>query len=110
MSDETDIVRACLVSASMQGARLFRNNVGGAYDARGRYIRYGLAVGSGDCIGWRTLTITPGMVGSRIAQFVSVECKAPTGRESRDQRQWREVVNAYGGLAVVVRDAGDLIL
>jgi hypothetical protein len=40
--------------------RLFRNQVGQLPDPRtGRPVQFGLARGSADLIGWRTITITP---------------------------------------------------
>lgn len=88
--------------------RVFRNNVGKAKAEDGRYIIYGLAVGSGDLIGWRSVTITPDMVGQQFAQFLSVEVKGPKGTVRPEQRQWLEAVNAAGGLAVIARDADEV--
>jgi len=40
-------------------ARIFRNQVGSLPDPRtGRLVTFGLAKGSADLIGWRTVTIT----------------------------------------------------
>lgn len=89
--------------------RAFRNNVGSGYTMDGTFIRYGLHVGSGDLIGWRTVTITPDMVGKPIAQFLSVEVKTAKGTVRPDQKQWLKVVNDAGGLAVVARDPEDVV-
>jgi hypothetical protein len=48
--------------------RLWRNNIGLAF-YQGKYVQYGLAPGSGDLIGFRSVTITPEMVGQRVAVF-----------------------------------------
>lgn len=89
--------------------RVFRNNVGECQAVDGRYIKYGLVTGSGDLIGWRTVTITPDMVGKPIAQFLSVEVKRPKkGVVSPEQRLWLAAVNAAGGLAVVARNPEDV--
>jgi hypothetical protein len=85
--------------------RLFRNNVGEAKSADGRYIIYGLCPGSGDLIGWQTVTITPDMVGQRFARFLSVEVKGPRGAIRPDQQNWLEQVQAAGGIAIVARSA-----
>ena len=59
--------------------RLFRNQVGQLPDPRtGRYIQFGLAKGSSDLIGFKTVKVTPDMVGQEIAQFVSLEIKTET--------------------------------
>jgi hypothetical protein len=68
-----------------------------------RPLHAGLAVGSGDLIGWRSQLIGPEHLGQTIAQFASVEIKAPRGRVSPEQRQWAEVVAAHGGIGAIVR-------
>jgi hypothetical protein len=68
-----------------------------------RPLHAGLAVGSGDLIGWRSQLIGPEHVGQTIAQFASVEIKAPRGRVSPEQRQWAEVVSDHGGIGAIVR-------
>jgi len=91
------------------GIRAFRQNVGAYKDPRsGRVIRYGLATGSADLIGWQTVTITEAMVGQRFARFLSVEVKTPTGRLSPEQETWRQAVLKAGGIAVVARSVDDI--
>jgi hypothetical protein len=98
---------------------VFRNQVGEGYvgkalrDPEGvflmdaRHVRMGLFPGSGDLIGWRTLTVTPDMVGKPIAQFLSIEVKTPTGRVRPDQRNWADQITAAGGLAIIARSISD---
>ena len=76
-------------------------------DQRGVPVRYGLQPGSGDLIGWRTITITPEMVGQQVAVFASIEVKSATGRLRPEQRQWMEVVQNAGGIAGVARSVED---
>ena len=83
--------------------RLFRNNVGAAKDATGRLITYGLAKGSADLIGWVTREITTDDVGTKIAQFVSIEVKSPTGKPRPDQLHWAAAVEGAGGVAGIAR-------
>ena len=97
-----------LALGSCPGVKMFRNNVGAYKDPTGRVIRYGLFVGSADLIGWRTVTITPDMVGQSLAQFVSVEVKTPTGRLSPEQETWQVAVQKAGGIAVVARSVDDI--
>lgn len=88
--------------------RLFRNQVGSLPDPRtGRLVTFGLARGSADLIGWRTLTITPDMVGQRLAVFTSIEVKTPTGRVRPDQAAWLGAVQAAGGIAGIARSVDD---
>jgi len=83
--------------------RLFRNNVGVAEYPDGSRVAYGLCPGSADLIGWRTVEITPAMVGSRFARFLAVEIKAPPGRLTEAQRNFLDAVERAGGIAVLAR-------
>jgi dihydroxyacid dehydratase/phosphogluconate dehydratase len=70
-------------------------------------VQFGLARGSADLIGYRTVTITPEMVGQQVAVFASIEVKTPTGRIRPDQQAWLETVQAAGGIAGVARSVED---
>jgi len=93
--------------------RLFRNQVGQLPDPRtGRPVQFGLARGSADLIGWRTITITPEMVGQRLAVFTSIEVKTERGRVRPEQHAWLSTVQGAGGIAGIARsiqDANDLV-
>lgn len=100
--------RIRLALGTLSNLRIFRNNTGSLPDPRtGRPIQFGLARGSADLIGWRTITVTPDMVGSQIAVFTSLEVKTPTGRLTPEQRNWLEAVQRAGGIAAVVRSVQD---
>ena len=91
-------------------ARIFRNQVGSLPDPRtGRLVTFGLARGSADLIGWRTVTITQAMVGTRLAIFTSIEVKVPKGRISSIQQAWLEAVTQAGGLAGIARSVDDAL-
>lgn len=110
------------LEAASKGIKLFRNNVGVYLDARGIPVRYGLAndskrlneaCKSGDLVGWRSVVIVADMVGSRIAQFVSRECKKAgwkyTGdAHERAQLKWANAVVAAGGDACFATGKGTL--
>ena len=100
--------------------RLFRQNVGEAWVGvfvsfrNGRLIldnarRFfaGLCVGSSDLIGWRTVVVTPDMVGQRVAVFVGVEVKAPRGSPTTEQRAFTGAVNSAGGRAGFARSVDE---
>ena len=90
--------------------RLFRNSVGSLPDPRtGRLVTFGLAKGSADLIGWRTVVVTPEMVGQRIAVFTSLEIKTATGRLSPAQTHWIHAVRSAGGIAGVARSVPDAL-
>ena len=110
------------LEAARKGLKLWRNNVGALLDERGVPVRYGLAndsealnavVKSGDLIGWRPVLIMPAHVGSRIAQFVSRECKRPDWKYTGTDREvaqlkWAEAINADGGDARFCNAEGTL--
>lgn len=88
--------------------RLWRNNVGKWRDpVTGRWIEYGLAVGSADLIGIERRLITPAMVGSTVGVFLAVEVKTPIGRLSKEQKAWLGAVRSLGGNDQVMRSEDD---
>jgi hypothetical protein len=89
--------------------RLWRNNVGRLIDAQGRLVTFGLCPGSADLIGYVPITITPEMVGMRLAVFAAVEVKRPGKRATPQQLQWLGAAQAAGGragIATSVDEAG----
>ncbi len=111
---ETDLQqRIRLALGTRSDLRLFRNQVGSLPDPRtGRLVTFGLAKGSADLIGWRTVVVTPEMVGQRIAVFTSLEIKTPSGRVAPAQQHWLQAVRTAGGIAGIarsVRDSEDIV-
>lgn len=113
-----------LATAALAGVVLFRANSGKAWLGMGqprrlqdgsvvlpaaRPVALGLAlasgdpvVGQGDLLGWRTITITPDMVGCKVAVFCSIEVKREKGGRTSDaQRHWMQQVLRAGGIAGV---------
>lgn len=83
-SDEQRIQNEIRLALGTGPSRLWRNNTGALKDARGQLVRYGLCPGSSDLIGFRTITITPDMVGQQVAVFTAVEVK-DRGRPTEQQ-------------------------
>lgn len=129
MSDHALLTRI-LLACSRGSVRLFRNNVGQGWVGKlekpsrpvqvmvypgdvvlrkARPLHAGLAEGSGDLIGWRTVEVTPDMVGQQVALFVSIEAKEGTGRLSPAQRGWMTAVQGAGGIAAEVRSVEDAV-
>jgi len=104
MTTETDILRRIMRACSQGAARLLRNNVGGLYDRTGAFVRYGLGVGTSDLIGWRTVIITPDMLGTAIAQFCAIEAKTDRGRPTKEQAAFIAAVRKAGGIAGIARN------
>jgi hypothetical protein len=104
---EQQIQQNIRIACSTGDTRLFRNNTGTLKDQHGRPVSFGLCKGSADLIGWKRVTITPEMVGTQVAVFLSIEVKTATGRLRPEQRQWLDAVQAAGGIAGVARSVSD---
>lgn len=118
------------IQASKIGARLFRNNVAkawvgktiGPFDTHKtfplnpgdiiirspRRLHAGLCKGSSDLIGWTPVTITSDMVGKTVAVFTAAECKAKTGRASKEQKLFINAVQSSNGIAFISKRVTDL--
>lgn len=105
---EATLLKRLMIHGSTLGLRLFRNQVGSYQLKDGRYLTSGLCVGSSDLIGYLPITITPDMVGKRIAVFVAIEAKGPRGRVRKEQQQFVEVVAGMGGIAAIVRSVQEV--
>jgi len=108
-ASEQRIQQEIRLAVSKGDTRVFRNNTGTLRDANGRPVQFGLTKGSADLIGWRTITITPEMVGQQVAVFTSIEVKTATGRLRPEQQQWLDAVQAAGGIAGVARSVEDAL-
>lgn len=106
---EQRIQQEIRLAVSHGDTKLFRNNTGTLRDQHGRPVSFGLCKGSADLIGWRTVTVTPEMIGSQVAVFTSIEVKTPTGRVQPEQQQWLDAVQAAGGIAGVARSVEDAL-
>ena len=107
MAGEQTIQQHIRLACSIGSCRLFRNNTGTLRDINGRPVSFGLCKGSADLIGWRTVTVTPEMVGQQIAVFTSIEVKSTSGRVKPEQQQWLNAVAAAGGIAGIARSVGE---
>lgn len=103
--------------SAMGGVVTFRNNVGKAYQGEvidvhpdritlrnHRLISFGLTEGSSDLIGYTSVTITPDMVGRKVAIFTALEIKQPGRQATPLQRNFIHVVKDAGGRAGVCTD------
>jgi hypothetical protein len=122
-SEETNIVRKIMLRLSKNpNVRIFRNNIGNAWIGKsvrftqkqtvsvnpgdvliyqGRFFSAGLCVGSSDLIGFKSVVITPEMVGKKIAVFLAPEVKTSTGKASQEQVNFLNMVNSMGGIGFV---------
>jgi hypothetical protein len=103
---ESSVTSEVRLALQKLGVVLFRNNVGRLRDAFGRWVSFGLGVGSSDWIGLTPYTVTLKDVGRKIAVFTAVEMKRQNGGKiTADQQQFIDFVRRTGGIAGVARDA-----
>ena len=89
-----------------QHGKLWRNNRGVVELHNGQRLRYGVGPnGAADWIGYRTIVVTPGMVGQRLAVFTAVEAKRPGALPDEAQQQFIELIRDAGGRAGVASSA-----
>jgi hypothetical protein len=102
--NEMNRLRAIMLGLSSLTVRLWRNNCGALKDAEGRLVRYGVAnPGGSDLIGWKVVTVTPDMVGRKVAIFTAIEVKGERGKPTEAQAKFLACVALDGGLAGVAR-------
>ena len=107
---ETTVQKQIMLAVSESGCTVFRNNIGVHKTEDGRFIRYGVgSPGGSDLIGWKSVTITPDMVGKKVALFTAVEVKTKTGRVTQEQQNFIVAVNHAGGIGFVARSAEDAL-
>jgi hypothetical protein len=106
---EANLMRRVMLALSRAGVTTWRNNCGVARYPDGAVVKYGIASpGGSDLIGLRSIEVTPDMVGKRVAIFVAVEIKTPTGKLSLAQRHFLDFVREAGGVGVVARSEAEI--
>jgi hypothetical protein len=107
--NEQTVQQQIRMALSTGQSRVFRNNVGAIKDQGGRLVTFGLCKGSSDLIGWQSVTVTPDMVGQRVAIFLAVEVKGPKTPVRPEQENFIARVRDAGGLAGIARSVSDAI-
>lgn len=106
INPHTELVNQSILYANGRSdVRLFPNRVG--FD-RERRIPYGLVKGSHDLIGPKTVLITPEMVGQYIAVFCSFDAKTGNAVMTKEQKNWANMVESFGGITGAIRSVQDL--
>lgn len=128
---ESNIMKTVMLTlGKIPGVRIFRNNTGNAWIGKsakittrkqiwvnpgdviienGRFFHAGLCVGSSDLIGFKSVTVTQEMVGTKIAIFLAPEIKTGTGRSSDEQKAFVAMVNAHGGIAYFATNEAEAV-
>ena len=106
LSNEAFVQNKIRLAVGHGKIRLFRNNTGALLDMQGRLVKFGLCKGSSDLIGFRSITITPDMVGQKIAVFSAIEVK-DKGKATVEQKNFINIINNAGGYAGVAKNVND---
>ena len=106
LSNEAYVQNKIRLAVGSGDVRLFRNNTGALLDLQGRLVKFGLCKGSSDLIGFKSVTITPDMVGQKIAIFSAIEVK-DKGKATVDQKNFINIVQKAGGFAGVAKNVND---
>jgi hypothetical protein len=93
---ENRVKRECLDYLKLRHIKAWSNPSGAVRIRPGKFMSFGLK-GSSDILG-----LLPG------GRFLAVECKAPDGRLSPEQREFLADIKALGGLAIVARSYRDI--
>jgi len=97
-----------LLELTAQDFLLWRNPVGAGRMDSGQYVKYGVCnPGGSDLIGLRSVTITPDMVGQRVAIFAAIESKSKNYRVSPPQRIFLNAISRAGGIAQIAKEQLD---
>ena len=123
MSEKDIQTTIMLALGKIRNLRVFRNHVGKGVTGRiirgkspgewhvtnGRMTTFGLGPDTPDLVGWETITVTPAMVGQKIATIFFVEVKDLKGALSPGQRTFIEFARGMGCKVVVARSAEEAV-
>ena len=99
---EADLMRSIMRACSHGTVRLIRNNVGKLPDRLGRYVTYGLGIGSSDLIGIN-------MQAYGMGRFVAIEVKLPGQKPTQAQQDFIDMVLSLGGQAGVAHSVEEAV-
>jgi hypothetical protein len=113
---ETDItaeIRSAL--GRIEGVCVWRNNSGKLEDRHGRWVTFGLGIGSADLVGLVRVPHAIGQPGGLLGRFFALEIKskarhvASGAALSADQERWKVHVQSLGGFVAVVWSAEEAV-
>jgi hypothetical protein len=94
---ETAISRAIRETLALHGVHVARNNTGRLQDRNGRWVTFGLGLGSAD------------LIGCVNGRYFALEVKTATGRQTPEQVAWANARRKEGAFVAVVRSAEEAI-
>ena len=90
-----------------EDVRLFRNQVGQLPDPTGRPVQFGLAKGSADLVGWKTVKVTLTWSERTLPCSRLSKSETPNGKPTQYQQAWMAAVENAGGIAGIARSVED---
>lgn len=128
---ENALLKKFLLEYSKLGSRIFRNNVGMGWTGKtdgpvketkrailksgdivlrnARPFHAGFPRGSSDLVGWTQVTVTPDMVGRKLAIFTAIEAKTKNVSATPEQKNFIRTVKESGGIGVIAREFKDVL-
>lgn len=109
MTPEGSIQRAVMELLAAERIFAIRMNTGAFKDGK-RFVRFGLK-GMADILAFPKLLNYVGLGFARVITIVPlwVECKAPKGKQSPEQKSFQEQVEAHGHSYLVARSSDDVM-
>jgi hypothetical protein len=114
--------RVLLAVGTLPGVRVFRNTIGEGWSGKrvqgpkdlvilrnASYVTWGLCPGSHDLIGWKSVVVTPEMIGQRLAIFLGGEIKTDAGKLSSEQRNFHRNLLEAGGISGIWRNPDEAL-
>lgn len=102
---ENDVTQKILAAIAGK-AKVGRVQCGIWETKHGAFV-HGAPDGTADLCGWKSIVVTPDMIGKKMAVFVGIEIKTKTGRVGAAQKAFRRAVIRDGGICGVCRTEDD---
>lgn len=97
MKEKTVLLTTLAKIGALPDALVLRNNVGGFTDKTGRFVRFGLGVGS------------PDLVVIMHGRIFGIELKSATGKPSKEQLLCHANWANFGALVFICRDSDEAL-
>lgn len=94
---EQDLVNQLLTYLRLKKCKVWRQNQGGMYDAKRRFVRFCSQPGISDIVG-----VLPN------GRFIAVEAKVSGKKPQPHQKAFLDSINAIGGFAVCIHSLDEM--
>lgn len=94
--NESQLTPDILIALNDPDLVVWRNNIGLAWMRNGTPVKFGVGGPGG-----------ADYIGTYRGRFIAVELKTPVGRQSKEQRQYQQLVERKGGIYRILRSVED---